>query len=289
MKINEVLFEVLQGWSEILYDKDSVAYFRHPTILESLIEKKEYSDFEERGKAAGLSTEDELIDAAYKGGKWTQEEEYEIKDLIFSTNGLRRVLAKQSEPSLQKSTERKIEEEQARLDELKRKRSSLVSASLENFILLKSTIHFCSKRLFEDKEMTKPIDNIDKILDSYNLKLAELIKKENLIKAAFYPSFFDLFYLYGEQPYKILNKTGGELTVFQKDLLVYGFVLNQKIKMSEIPKLIKKDPVQLFDYDITQKSKSRQPEEVEEHFNPRNFVEKHGGVDKLTADHYLNG
>lgn len=287
MTPSEILCEVLDGKSEILYGKDEVAYFKHPTIIESLKEQKEYKQFEERAKNAGLSTEDELIDAACFGGKWSEEKESRIKDLLFSNDGLRRVLLKQQDPSMKARTEEKIHSQQLEIDELKKERNSLIRGSLENYILINSTIHFCSKRIFDDKECLNPAKNIDVILDSYNLKLAELIKRENLLKAAFYPSFFDLFFLYGDSPYMIINKSGDELTVFQKDLLVYGHILNQKLKSQDIPKIVKNDPVQLYNFDLNTKNnkKQRTPDEIEENFDPRKFVEKAGGLEKLDAEH----
>lgn len=289
MKPNQILSEILEGYSEIHYDKDEIVYFRHPTLLDILKEQKEYKIFEQRGKKAGLNTESQLLAAAYKSGKWTRQKEDEIQDLIFSVRGLCKVLPNQSNPLIRESTEKKILDQQNRIDELKKERGSLVNSSLENFILFRSTIHFCEKRLFFDANFKQPVgeDNIGKILEAYNTKISELLNQENILRAAFYPSFFDLFFVYGESPNMLFGKNGVELTAFQKDLMVYGYILNKKIQNPDIPKNIKNDPVRLYHYDVSNKKGKSSGADVEENFDPRKMIDSVGGLNNLKPEHLI--
>lgn len=279
-----LLNEIVEGYSAILYGKDEVVYFRHPTLKESLIEEKSYKKFEERGKRAGLKSEQELLDIAIKYGKWSKDKEDETADLIWSNNRLRKTLESMVDPSQKRTLEEKIEKAQSRIEELKKERDLLVGASLEKFILVRSTLLFCKNRLFFDEDLTKAIDDkgIEKSIDAYNLKMGELLNRENLLRAVFSPQFFDLFLIYENAPEMILGKNGVDLTLFQKDLIVYGTILYKRMTNSNIPENVKNNPISLFKY---KDNGGKNKEEKES--DPRGTAEKAGGVDKIKPEHKL--
>ena len=280
MKHDVLLAEIIQGYS--LFDNGLV--FKHPSVSERLnlpnLEKGSY----EKGRELGFITKEENVKLSISIGRWSIEKDQEIKDLEWSVSAFKRQLGKLQDPSLKLEIEDKIKRDKQSLDALLLERKTCEGVSLEDYVSSKMPITLCQLEVFEDLSFSKPIDRelARKITSQYLKKNSELLDRDQLLKAVFISSFFDLFFIY-DSLYNIFSKSIYELTVFQRELLGYGRVLHSKLtKMADIPDSVKNDPVKLY----LHKEKGLEKTEVVE-TKVRDLVESAGGLDNIKAEDKL--
>jgi len=126
------------------------------------------------------------------------------------------------------------------------------------------------------------VDSLSKkALPHYVVCHSKLVNKENLLKAAYTPYFFDLVYM-AESPLEIFPDPLNKMTVFQKDLLFYAHVLSCKLKNMDIPNGIRSDAIAIYNFKPKDESANKK-----EDFNPRKFVESKGGLEKMKPEDKL--
>ena len=276
------LAEIIQGYS-VLREQGIECYFKHPLILDFLKQSLHKEGFEKQADIIGLKSEEELLQVAYESGAWTKENDETIKSLEFSVKSKNRFLPKVEDVHIKKNLLKQIEEDEIELRSLNFKKRSFVLASKEAYISKKMTSIFYSDILFYDKEFKEPIteEDLNKCFTKYFEKFSLLSNRDILLRAAFSSDFFDLFIIF-EDISNIFNKTGLDLTIFQKNLLVYGNILISKLKNSyKMPNDIKDNPIKIFEWsEDGKKSKSLDDED----FNIREKVKRAGGLENIKPE-----
>lgn len=280
MTPQEVLEEIVQGFSEI---SDGV-YFKHPSLASRLALSKIESDIEKRGRELGLLNKEESLAVAIKKGLWGEDLEEEISQSSWYLERLKRNLSKVSDFSLKKELESSIEREKQRVSELSKRKREIQGICLEEYVATKLPATLSVRELFTNRGLSDPIDEskAKNTLFSYLERNSNLLDRDLLLRAAYLPSFFDLFFIY-ESIDNIFAKSIYELTIFQKELLGYGRVLHSKLtRISNIPEVVKNDPIKLYSFEEKDANKK---EEVET--NVRKLMEEKGGVENLKPEDKL--
>jgi hypothetical protein len=276
------LAEIIQGYS-VLREQGVEYYFKHPLILDFLKQSLHKEGFEKQADIIGLKSEEDLLQVAYESGSWTKENDETIKSLEFSVKSKNRFLPKVEDIHIKKNLLNQIEEDENELKILNFKKRSFVLASKEAYVSKKMTSIFYSDILFYDKEFKEPIteEDLNKCFIKYFEKFSFLNNRDILLRAAFSSDFFDLFIIF-EDISNIFNKTGLDLTIFQKNLLVYGNILISKLKNSyKMPNDIKDNPIKIFEWsEGEKKSKSLDDED----FNIREKVKRAGGLENIKPE-----
>jgi hypothetical protein len=276
------LAEIIQGYS-VLREQGVKYYFKHPLILDYLKQSLHREGFEAQADIIGLKSEEELLQVAYESGSWTKENDEIIKSLEFSIKSKNKFLPKVEDNHIKKDLLNQIEKDDIELKVLNSKKRSFVLASKEAYVSKKMTSIFYSDILFYDEHFKEPIteEDLNKCFLKYYEKFSLLSNRDVLLRAAYSNDFFDFFIIF-EDLSKIFNKTGLDLTVFQKNLLVYGNVLINKLKNSyKMPNEIKDNPIKVFEWtENDKKSKSQDDED----FNIREKVKRAGGLENMKPE-----
>jgi hypothetical protein len=228
-----------------------VFIFKHFSLLDSLVFEEEYHLSLASAKKSGIKDEKQIIDDAVKSKKWSIQKEEQIKSLIWTINKLSAATKKISDPYQKRSAENSVKERQEELHKLEKNRSEICSFSAESFAQNKKIKKIISSCLYEDLEFKDKIDS-DSITYYYNSiffdKISELNNQNIILTAAYNTSFFEVFCLNYRTPHIILKNSGMDMTVFQKNLLVYANALLNKLKNTNIPEAIIEDPIKVLNY-----------------------------------------
>ena len=277
---DSVLFEILDKKSQIFCGADCV-YFGHQSIFLHLQQERKCSFFKEQGRRSGLLPEDELLKDAVKNGGWSKEKEDLMKLISWEVGKMMKAYDKITDPSIKKNNLERLEQRKKDLAEIKAERDSICSFSLERYVTVKSSFFICRENLFYDESLTENISETDaqRFVPAYIEKSQELGNRDNILRAAFRPEIFDFFSIYKNAPGEIIKGSIYEMTFFQKDLIVYGNYLFQKLSNNDVPDWARTDAVRLFEW----KREDKETEDV----NIRKIVEKAGGVDKIRPEDKL--
>lgn len=275
-----LLAEIIDGYSFLTFDKGS-CYFRHPLIEDVLRESLKRRNLENQADRIGLKNNEELLSIAYDSGKWSKENDDLIESLEFSIKSKNKFLNKIQDNHIRKTVLQQINHDSIELKKLSDKKSSLILGSREAFVEKKMISILYSDRIFYDKNFNDPLkeEDLSRVFPSYVEKFLLLNNKENLLRAAFCNDFFDSFIIY-EDLTRIFDKSALKLTVFQKNLLIYGNVLINKLKnCHNMPDDIKTNPVKIYEWSENNK-KSLDTED----FNIREKVKMAGGLENMKPE-----
>ncbi len=283
MNSENIISEILEGVSPFTHNGETF-FFKHPTIKEKLKDYEINTESEEEGKKRGIKTEQELIDQAIRSGSWSKENEDKIEDLQWLVEKTESSISKLSDPNLVKHNQKTIDGYKQELSSLQLGRSKITYMSLENYALSRSHKICCERDCYyiHKNEKKNLKTNSDRnILGSYIKVYGNLLVKDNLIKAAYTPVYFDLVYM-AASPLELYPEGLEKITVFQKDLLFYAHVLCSKLKNLDIPDGIRNDAIALYNYKPKEESVDKK-----EDFNPRKFVQSKGGLEKMKPEDKL--
>tara|TARA_R100000734_G_C3288199_1_gene80497 strand:- start:7 stop:858 length:852 start_codon:yes stop_codon:yes gene_type:complete len=278
-----IISEILEGVSPFTVNGETF-FFKHPTIKEKLKDHKINTESEAEGKKRGIKTEEELIDQAIRSGSWSKENEDKIEDLQWLVEKTESSISKLSDPNLVKHNEKTVDGYKKELSSLELDRSKITYMSLENYALSRSHKICCERDCYyldNNKKKSLKTTSDNNILGGYIQTYGRLLKKDNLIKAAYTPVYFDLVYM-ATSPLELYPEGLETITVFQKDLLFYAHILCSKLKNLDIPDGIRNDAIAIFDYKPKEESENKK-----EDFNPRKFVESKGGLEKMKPEDKL--
>lgn len=279
--MTDILYEILDGKSEIKIG-DRKIYFKHPSVFAHLRQEKLVNHFKEIGSKNGILPEKTLIEEACSSGAWSKEKDEEARLLEWELGRIQLSFSKTKDPSLKKQIEGRIQEIDRQASLLRREKEEIVKFSLEKYSLIKASFATCQENLFEDESLALKIKDGDEgaLVTPYISKIHELSSKENLLHAAYKPEMLNCFFIYQENPQQIFSQNIYELTIFRRDLLIYGSTLFSKLRNGDIPENIKNDPVKVFDWQKTDKLE----EEAE---SIRSMANRRGGLDNLTPQDKL--
>lgn len=225
----------------------------------------------------GIKSEKELVEFAIKKKFWSKEKEEEVKSLEWSIDKLIKAKNKTSDPNQKKSIEDSILEKQSKIKEISEKRKAITNVSAENFAENQKIKFLLKKTCFYDKSFLDPVSEDDLFL--YLIPCMNALGDFNdrvfLLNVAYNTSFFEMFCLHYRQPHVIFGKSSFDLTLFQKNLLIYSNSLLNKLKNYSIPENILKDPVKVLEYEESKDKQKNKTEGIED-LNQK--FKKSGGV-----------
>lgn len=280
-KANSALLDINRGYS-VLNASGRDFYFRHFSIIDVLQMDEEYEKALFHASKSGIKKEEELINVALKRGTWSLKKEEEVKALQWTISKMQESEKKSNDFLNKMSMKKEIQKNQEKIKALQDERHKITSYSAESFAENKRIRFLISNTCFKDRGFSEPIED-DLSLD-YSLacfaKIAEFNDKKFILNVAYNTAFFEIFVLHYRQPDIIFKKSGLDLSVFQKSLLVYSNALLNKLKNISIPEDVAKDPMKVLEYEEKEgKKTSRGVDDLKEKMEAR------GG--KLKPEDYL--
>jgi hypothetical protein len=258
-KAEIALLDILRGYSILNTGKESL-YFKHFSLIDSLIFEEEYYLSLASAKKSGIKDEQQIIDDAIKSKKWSIQKEEQIKSLIWTIDKLSIAAKKISDPYQKRSAENSVNLKQQELSDIQKDRSEICSFSAESFAQNKKIKKIISHCLYEDLDFTKKIEDHPNTYYYNTLffeKISQLNDQRIVLTAAYNTSFFEVFCLNYRTPHILLKNVGMEMTIFQKNLLVYANSLLNKLKNTNIPEAIMEDPVKVLNYKEPEKDNGK--------------------------------
>ena len=283
MSVEKIVSEILEGVSPLIASSETF-FFKHPTLKEKLKDFEVIERCKKDGAKKGIKSEQELIEIAIKSNSWSEENEEKIEDLTWLVEKTTASIQKLSDPNLVKNNKKVLDGYKRELASLGEDRAKITSMSLENYSLSRSHQIFCERDCYYIKngKQKKIVDDFSKkILPHYINCHSRLVNKENLLKSAYTPYFFDLVFM-SKSPLEIFPDPLQKMTIFQKDLLFYANVLSSKLKNMDIPDAIRADPIAIYNFKPKEESVNQK-----EDFNPRKFVQSKGGLEKMKPEDKL--
>lgn len=249
VKLSLVLLDILRGYSILKCDSQTY-YFKHFLVCDNLkLDEFEFLSFQSAVKN-GIKSEKDLITQAIHNGFWSNEKEEQIKNLKWLIEKSTNAYAKITDNIQKKAFENSLDSQKQQLSELLKQKSKITDISAETFASNKRIAHLLKSCIFYDESLTKVIneEEIAKISSKIGDKISCFSNTNNLIRAAYHPSFFDLYCIMYRNPYSIFEKNIFEISVWQKSLLVYASILLNKLKSMQIPDDIKVDAIKLYNF-----------------------------------------
>lgn len=253
-KAEIALLDILRGYS-ILNAGSREIYFRHFTLLESLGFEEEYNKSLASARRSGIKDEEAIIKEAIKAKKWSIQKEEEIKSLIWTIDKLSAASKKISDRFQRKSAEQTVKDRQEELAKIQEARREICSFSAESFAETKKIKRIIISSLFKDSSFQDKFEEQEAFSHSQAFfeKISSLNDSQIVATAAYNTSFFEVFSLNYRTPHVLLNRVGMEMTVFQKNLMVYANALLNKLKNVNVPEAILDDPIKVLNYKEVEK------------------------------------
>jgi hypothetical protein len=261
-----LISEIFQGYTELSYKGDSV-FLRHINIhdqnrLSKLVEKITAEKI-----ARGIPSEKDRLDQLKQDKEWTDDDELKIAEIENYVKNLLQSKKKYALPSQQKEAQKLIDEEAAKLNDLRQKKRLLIGPTAEDFAARKANEEFlrhliysdenCSRLHFSDEEFgaIEPVD-LNSIYDGYQ-RMMTRFSDENVQKAVLC-DFFNMYLPFCEKPWDFYGVPLIKSSVFQQKVLVYGrMFLNIFQNVEKIPDHIRQDPKALLDFADSSRNKDK--------------------------------
>lgn len=257
-KAEATLLDILRGYS-ILNGGDKDIYFRHFSLADSLRFEEYYNHALTSAKKSGIKDEAEIISLAIKSKKWAVEKEEKIKSLVWEIDKMIKASQKINDYFQRKAAENSTEEKRKELEKLRNERREICAYSAEGFSETKKIKRIMAQSLYSDSTFKEHLAESDVFLHSQAFfgKVAELNDSEIIANAAYGTSFFEVFSLNYRTPHILFKNKGMDLSVFQKNLLVYANAILNKLKNVNVPEVILDDPIKILNYKEPEKEIGR--------------------------------
>ena len=257
-KAESALLDIMRGYS-ILNGGSKEIYFRHFSLTDSLRFEEYYTETLLSAKKSGIKDEAEIISAAIKNKKWSVQNEEKIKSLIWEIDKIAKACQKINDYFQRKSAESSMDAKRKELDEIKDRRRELCSYSAESFAETKKIKKIMVQSLYSDSTFKENLEesNIFNYSRLFFNRVAELNDSDIIANAAYGTSFFEIFSLNYRTPHVLFKKKGMDLSVFQKNLLVYANAILNKLKNVSVPEAILDDPIKILNYKEPEKGSGK--------------------------------
>lgn len=257
-KAEIILLDILRGYS-VLHAGSREFYFKHFSLLDSLMFEEEYNNSLASAKRSGIKDEAAIIKEAIKNKKWSIRKEEEVKAITWDIEKLGAASKKISDRHQRKRTEDDIQEKKDLLAQIQDERREVCSFSAESFAETKKVKKIIISSLYKDSSFLDRFDEQEAFSYSQYFfdKISDLNNSTFIATAAYNTSFFEVFSLNYRTPHVLLNRVGMEMTVFQKNLMVYANALLNKLKNVNIPEGILDDPIKVLNYKEIEKDSGK--------------------------------
>ena len=257
-KAESILLDVLRGHS-VLSANGRELFFKHFTLIDSLKFEEEYRKNLASAKKSGIKDEETIINEAIKSKKWSVKKEEEIKSLVWTIDKLSAASKKISDHFQRKSAESSVRDKQEELAKIYEERREICSFSAESFAETKKIKRIISFCLYKDVAFADRIDDEELFLYSrvFFDRISELNDSEMIAAAAYNTPFFEIFSLNYRTPHVLIDRVGMDMTIFQKNLLVYANALLNKLKNVNVPDAILDDAMKVLNYKEIEKDSGK--------------------------------
>lgn len=248
-KAESILLDVLRGHS-VLSVNGRELFFKHFTLIDALKFEEEYQRSLASAIKSGIKNECSIIKDSIKSKKWSVQKEEEIKSLVWEIEKLSAASKKINDRYQRKTAEKSVEGKREELAKLQQARREICSFSAESFAETKKIKRIISFCLYRDAAFNDRIEDDELFLYSRAFfdRISELNDSEIVAAAAYNTSFFEVFSLNYRTPHILLDRVGMDMTVFQKNLLVYANALLNKLKNVSVPDNLLEDALGVLNY-----------------------------------------
>ena len=229
-------------------------------MTDSLRFEEYYNNALASAKKSGIKDEAEIISLAIKTKKWTVDKEDKIKSLVWEIDKMIKASQKINDYFQRKAAENSTDDKRKELEKLKNERRELCAYSAEGFSETKKIKRIMAQSLYLDSTFKEPLGESDVFTYSrvFFDKIAELNDSDIIANAAYGTSFFEVFSLNYRTPHIIFNNKGMDLSVFQKNLLVYANAILNKLKNVSVPDAALDDPIKILNYKEPEKGSGKE-------------------------------
>lgn len=253
----KILKEVVQGFSPYFLGEKK-HYIKHQSINDVVDFEDVYDLYYDKAKNRGLPTEEEVLENLDKEGLWNSKDEAEIENQEFYVASLHKNKKNLYLKSALSTINNQIKEAEEKLQDLKNKKSELVSNCCESYALNRANDFYMFNSFFKDPELKDPLysqeeyehvttRDVSKLVNTYN-KFHERFNDKNIRHLAI-QDFYKIYYSFSENSMDFFGRPILELTNFQLNLIMYTRIFKNIFEQnSDIPEKTQKDPDALLDY-----------------------------------------
>lgn len=262
----DIISEIFKGYTEFSFQGNSV-FLRHISLFDQQNLQRLVDSEINRCVAKGIDREEDKLRMLKKESSWTDEDDIKISESRGYIANLIQTKKKLLLLSAQKETQKVIDEENAKLDELLAKRQGLVGQTAEFFGTHRANEKFLQSLLYSDNELTKYYfndkqfgeleeDELSAIYGEYQKVMIRL--QDEKIQEAVLQDCFNMYIGFSGSSQEMYGKPITKLTLFQLKILVYGkMFLNIFQNVENIPDSIRKDPKALLDFADSSKNREK--------------------------------
>jgi hypothetical protein len=261
-----LIAEIFQGYTELTYRGNSV-FLRHINIHDQNRLSKLVEYFTEKITAKGICSEKERLEQLKKDGDWTDDNDLKISESDNYVKNLTQSKKKIAFPSQQKEAQKIIDEETAKLNELRAKKRELIGQTAEDFASRKANEEFLRHLIYCDETLQKlrfsdeefgaiELEDLSSIYCDYQKMMVRF--SDEHIQSAVLCDFFNMYMPFCEKPWDFFGVPLIKTSVFQQKILIYGrMFLNIFQNTEKIPDHIRKDPKALLDFADSSRNKDK--------------------------------
>jgi len=257
--MSEILIEILS--EETPLEVNGKLYlFKHFTLKDYLLNQKYYSLYYNQAISRGLKSEKDLINDAIKDNCWSESDEQTLVNISKQITKYKQIKDNQKDFILKNQTQAQIDSMTIEQEDLIKRKKDICQLSAEFYAEKKRSSKLIGISVF-DPDTNCYIDEeyIDNVMSKFYDSVYKLLNSDDVITAAYTNDFFDLYNIHEKEPSKIFNKSGYELTLFQKNIILIAKMLMNKLKNCyEMPDNIKSDAIKILKFDQEKEKKKKE-------------------------------
>ena len=255
---SNILLDISRGYSVFEIGKETL-YFKHPSNQNYLQNEEYYEKRLSQAKKRGISSEERLLKEAIKHNFWSVQKDEKLKSLEWTINKSNIAAEKITDNTQKNIFLQSIKKQEDELKSLEKEKLSITRDSAESLASQQRMFKMVEDHIYKDAGLSKKYKAKDEyaisIIIEIQNKISELSGKEQLLAAAFEPSFFDIYSVQYRDPLSIFNVDFYNITIFQRYLFSYASVLLNKLRNIEIPEEIRQDPLKIYNFNPDQSDK----------------------------------
>lgn len=256
-KYRKIFKEISQGFSCFFVNEDRF-YIKHQSTSDLVDFDDVFKMHFDKAKSKGLETEEEILEALNREGVWTEKDQAEIDSQTFYLESLIKNKKNIVLSSAMDQVNKQIKEAQVKVDELKLKKSKLISNSADRYAMNRANDFYIYNSFYKDSGLKEKLhteeefnyldnEEISKMIKLYN-KFHEDFSEKN-IQLLSIQDFYKIYYSFSERSTDFFGKPVVELTNFQLNLILYTKIFKNIFENhDDIPDRIKNDPEALLDF-----------------------------------------
>lgn len=257
LKVRKLLYEIIDGFSSVLIDKE-VFFIKHLTEKDKVKILEKQINFIENLKKKSIPTFAEKLKSAESIKQWTKRQNRDYEMALANVEALEQTKNKLIVSSQKEEVEKELAEERKKLFDLEKIRNGIFYGSIEYFSNKREIVFFTEESFFRDSALSEKVftkkfleDNDEKSFSKFSNSLFEKIvnfSEESLQEIALNNSF-QSFWDTSNNFHEIFNKKIIEATSYQINLFrnasYFGKIFD---RYPELPFEIRQNPKEIFEW-----------------------------------------